>query len=341
MHARSAGAVGALLLALGCREDTASPVEPALNPETVAVVSNSWITRAEMPRWRRRHATATVTNAAGQSVLYVIGGVTIRNGLQPATNQAYNVATNRWTTVAPQPGRYLQGNGAGVIQRRIYIAGGFSPNNEGGSASSALYMYDPDGDTWFEKRSMPSRGMLGVSGVIGDRFYVLTGCPLGSNCLGDPPLAFYRYDPTTDQWATLTTPPRPHRSGMAGVIGGKLYVVGGWDGTGYGGQLDVYDPAANRWTTKASMPRERFDAAAVALGGKLYVIGGFVRDPDTTFTTVSPVRTTTVYDPATDTWTRKAPLPTALGFVAASRVVLDGSARIEVVSGRSNLQYIP
>jgi N-acetylneuraminic acid mutarotase len=293
-----------------------------------------------MPRARGGHVTATVTNAAGQSVLYVIGGGTSRGGLLPPTNQAYNVATNRWTAVAPQPRRYYQGNGAGVIQRRIYIAGGFSPNNEGGSVYSALYMYDPDADTWVAKRAMPSSGMRGVTGVIGDRLYVLTGCPLGPNCNGDPPLAFYRYDPTTDQWATLPNPPRPHPDGMAGVIGGKLYVVGGWgwDGTSYNRQLDVYDPATNRWTTKASMPRERFDAAGVALGGKLYVIGGFVRDPDST---TWPVRTTAVYDPATDTWTRKAPLPTALGFLAGSRVVLNGKPRIEVVSGNNNLQYIP
>ena len=216
MHAPSFGAVGALLLfALGCREDAASPVEPALNPETVAVVSDSWITRAGMPRWRLGHATATVTNTAGQSVLYVIGGVTIRSGLQPPTNQAYNVATNRWTTVAPQPRRYYQGNGAGVIQRRIYIAGGFSPNNEGGSALSALYMYDPDGDTWVAKRSMPSRGMHGVSGVIGDRFYVLTGCPGASTPKFPQVMDRQSPAPTGDQFGRPSWPRGASRLGLS------------------------------------------------------------------------------------------------------------------------------
>jgi N-acetylneuraminic acid mutarotase len=340
MRAPSFFAVSALLLAaLGCRDEHGSPTEPAATPSPAGVRSDAWITRAEMPRWRRHHVTATITNEARQSVMYVIGGVTIGGGLLPATNQAYNVATNRWRTAAPQPRSYWQGNGAGAIKGKIYISGGFHPSNEGPSASAALYMYDPVADTWTYKRSMPSRGMLGVTGVIGDRLYVLTGCPLGPvACDGDPVAAFYRYDPTTDSWATLPPPPRPHESGMAGVIGGKLYVVGGWDGTWYGGQLDVYDPAANRWATKASMPRERFDAAGVALGGKLYVIGGFVIDPDSS---TRPVRTTTVYDPATDSWTRRAPLPEALGFLAASRVVLNGEPRIEVVSERRNLAYVP
>lgn len=333
-------AANALLLAtFGCRGDAMSPTEPTAPSFPAAVRSDSWITRAEMPRWRRHHVTATVTNSAGQSVLYVIGGVTIRVGLRPTTNQAYNVATNRWTTVAPQPRSYWQGNGVGVIKGRIYISGGFHPSNEGPSASSALYMYDPVGDTWTARSPMPSSGVLGVTGVIGDRLYVLTGCPWGpAACGGDPSSAFYRYDPATDLWAALPNPPHAHRSGMAGVIGGKLYVVGGSDGTQYGGQLDVYDPAANRWTTRASMPRERWDAAGIALGGKLYIIGGFVFAPDSS---VRSVRTSTIYDPATDTWTRKAPLPEALGFTAGSRVVVNGVPRLEVVSQHSNLQYIP
>ena len=337
MHMRSFVAASALLLpVLGCRDEAASPLEPVPTPYRVAALSGSWVTRAEMPRWRQQHATVTLTNAAGQSVLYVIGGRTIRGALHPATNQAYNVATNRWTTAARQPRSYYQGNGAGVIKGKIYISGGFHPSTDVAFASSALYMYDPDGDTWVEKHSMPSGGMRGVTGVIGDRLYVLTGCPLASDCNGDPPLAFFRYDPSTDQWASLPAPPSYHRFGMAGVIGGKLYVVGGEGEAGYSSrQLDVYDPVANQWTTKAPMPQGREWAAGVALGGKLYVIGGMVANPDSVIT----VRTTAVYDPATDTWTRQAPLPTAPGFVAGSRVVLDGRARIEVVSGHSNLQY--
>jgi hypothetical protein len=51
-----------------------------------------------------------------------------------------------------------------------------------------------------------------------------------------------------------------------------------------------------------------------------------------------------VYDPATDTWRGRAPMPTVRSGIGASRVVRDGQARIEVVGGTrpdNNIQYIP
>jgi N-acetylneuraminic acid mutarotase len=89
------------------------------------------------------------------------------------------------------------------------------------------------------------------------------------------------------------------------------------------------------------MPRRRWLGAGVALGGKLYVIGGYTENPDGS---IKAVRTTSVYDAATDTWATKAPMPTARAHFAASRVVLNGQPRIEVVGGLrpgNNLAYIP
>jgi hypothetical protein len=71
------------------------------------------------------------------------------------------------------------------------------------------------------------------------------------------------------------------------------------------------------------------------------VIGGLQRNADGTIT---QVRTTSVYDPATNAWTNRAPMPTMRSRFSASRVVLNGMARIEVVGGSrpgNNLQYMP
>ena len=54
-------------------------------------------------------------------------------------------------------------------------------------------------------------------------------------------------------------------------------------------------------------------AAAAALGGKIYLIGGF----DGRF---RPVNTVWAYDPRTDTWARKADLPTPRGALGAAVV---------------------
>ena len=150
------------------------------------------------------------------------------------------------------------------------------------------------------------------------------------------PIAFYRYDPATDLWETLPEPSNWHGWGMGGTIGGKLYVTGG------SSQLDVYDPVANSWSARAAMPLRRWMAAGATLGAKLYVIGGFQENTDGSI--VSAVRTTSVYDPATNSWTNKAPMPSARSGIAASRVVVNGKARLEVVGGAApgnNLAFIP
>lgn len=51
-----------------------------------------------------------------------------------------------------------------------------------------------------------------------------------------------------------------------------------------------------------------------------------------------------VYDPATDTWRERAPLPTVRRDLGASRVVVNGEPRIEAVGGArpgNNVQYGP
>ena len=53
---------------------------------------------------------------------------------------------------------------------------------------------------------------------------------------------------------------------------------------------------------------------------------------------------TIVYDPATDAWTRRASMPSPRSGIAATRVVLDGQPRLQVVGGvppGNNLQYVP
>jgi N-acetylneuraminic acid mutarotase len=124
---------------------------------------------------------------------------------------------------------------------------------------------------------------------------------------------------------------------MGSAFGGKFYVAGGT----HNGRLDVYDPVTNEWTTKASMPTERSLGASAAVGGKLYVIGGIQYQANGL---ERPVRTTSVYDPRTDKWTVAAQMPNARYAMAASRVVINGQVRIQVVGYTrpgNNLQLVP
>lgn len=337
-------AVG-LMVTLGCSE---TPTEPVATPNgplgtgsatsigpAFAAAANTWIARQNMPRGRVRHATAALTNPAGHSIVYSIGGVTSSGGISN-TVQAYDVDANTWSTVAPLPDRVYRTNGAGVIGGKVYVSGGLTIRR---IPLTTLYAYDPATNVWTRKSSMPFQTFQGVTGVINNRLYVLTSCGAGADCDAALPVAFYRYDPATDSWTTLPSPPVAHEDAVAGFIGGKFYVAGGQNEGGL--RLDVYDPGTNHWSAGAPLPRARRAAAGVALGAKLYLIGGLARNADGT---ESLVGTTSVYDPATDRWTHVAPLPAPSANYSASRVVRAGSARIEVVGGTgsgNNLEYTP
>jgi N-acetylneuraminic acid mutarotase len=333
-------ATGISAAALGCGEEPTTPsgMAPAAVPE-LAVASNTWTTRHDMPSTERYAlAAATVTDPAGQSVLYAIGGRTA-GGASLGKVLAYHVATNSWTYPASLPSALYEMNGAGVVNGKIYVSGGLVGNN---GWVPFVYMYDPAANTWTRKGDMPHPTSGGVTAVFNNQLYVLTNCG-GDACSfsNDVPL-FYRYDPATDTWTSLPAPGSSHTRGMGGFIGGKFYVTGGLTGVGDPKHLDVYDPATNHWTTAAPIARMRWAAAGVTVASKLYLVGGFQMNADGT--AAPAIRATSVYDPATNTWSTKAQLPTARADIAGSRVVVNGKPQIEVVGGArpgNNLAYTP
>ena len=120
--------------------DTQSDLAPP--PPTLALAHNIWMKRAPLWSDRRQLATALVTNAAGQSVVYAIGG-TSATSVQSKV-MAYNTVTNTWSLKAPLPRALHSTNGAGVIDGKIYVSGGFYNFRLSAyiPASSQLYRYD-------------------------------------------------------------------------------------------------------------------------------------------------------------------------------------------------------
>jgi len=370
LSAGALGALGAVVLGLAaCGDDT--PTQPGTPPTAtpagpeLAVASNTWITRANMPLPQRTDlATATVTNAAGQSVVYAIGGVKWSlpyPGTPVAKVTAYNVATNTWTSRRPLPKPLARTNGAGVLNGKIYVTGGY-PDGAMSWPWPTVYMYDPATDTWTRKADMPKvAGEAGrqypagggVTGVIGGKLYVVSDCFLkdstgGYLSPGCNPL-FLRYNPTTDRWVILPPPfsPAIHAGNpsIGGIIDGKFYVMASSYNANEGANdahFAVYDTATNKWITRTPLPHGLYRAASAVLGRKLYVMGGSgtndLGEQDVLDINIA-------YDPVTDAWTRQASLPSARYSISASKVFLNGKPRIELVGGMltpgTNLQYVP
>ncbi|MFL5449949.1 MAG: Kelch repeat-containing protein [Gemmatimonadales bacterium] len=309
------------LVLAACNEDATQPSTTEISDQSalaVTATAGQWVTRADMPSGTRRDlATAIVANSAGQSILYAMGGKT-PTGSSLSRLLAYNVATNSWSWKNPMPTPFYLSNGAGVISKKIYISGGIS-NTHG--LNLGFFVYNPATNAWAQKADPPGTSYGGVTGVINNKLYVATYCT-SDDCEGPIGYFLWRYDPATDQWATLATPPEGVRAtSTGGTIGGKLYVV-------RGDKIGVYDPASDQWTVKTTGTDVGMPPAAT-LGAKLYAFG-----PSATY----------AYDPATNAWTKLAAIPDYRAGMAASRVALNGRARVEVVGGPrpgNNKAFIP
>lgn len=120
-----------------------------------------------------------------------------------------------------------------------------------------------------------------------------------------------------DSWLTLESMPTARASFGVAVVDGKIYAIGGTNGS-YLAINEMYNPQTNTWTTKTPMPTPRKGCAIAVYQNKIYVIGGTLNESYTVYSGYTG--TTEVYDPQTDTWTTKTPMPTPRADLEANVV---------------------
>jgi N-acetylneuraminic acid mutarotase len=323
--------VAVALLACTSEDGPTEPeagANPALAAPSVAAASNTWTPRAPHNFAPLFGTVAGVApNSAGQSIVYVFGGCDgegLSGYCTGYRGSAYNVATDTWTGGLPEVSVYAA-NGVGTIGGKLYFSGGHvvhGPEEE----TWGVWAYDPAANQLIQRADMPRATAEGVTGVIGDKLYVLPGIcnsNYGSGrpgyCKENPIRRLYRYDPATDKWVARRSAPHFHPFGAAGVIGGKFYVAGGVNSA----DLDVYDPATDTWKTLAPIPtagQPYVGVIGTALQGKLYVVSG---------------SKAYVYNPGTNKWSPIA-APT-WRHEAIVRVVVDGKPRLLAVGGGNEI----
>jgi N-acetylneuraminic acid mutarotase len=163
--------------------------------------------------------------------------------------------------------------------------------------------------------------------VIGGKIYVSGGRDLDNNSPGSddgaPRKTLYVYDPAADSWTRKADLPEESIGGVSGAIGGKLYVLNGESRHFY-----RYDPASDTWTALPSCPGPHFRGVGAVINDRLYVAGG------ERFGVNGPIaiRTLHIYDPASNSWTTRAPMPKPVWSAAGARLL----GQLYVIGGESN-----
>jgi N-acetylneuraminic acid mutarotase len=208
-------------------------------------------------------------------------------------------------------------NGAAVLAGdKIYFMGGSGllKNN---------YEYTPSSDTWIKRKDMITDGWNMAPCFLEGKIYVFGGDPFRDRS--------EVYDTQTDSWKELHPLPTPRQHVKCGVVGKRIYVLGGlekgsvdseansssWDGKALvSGKNEMYDPSTDTWQELIPMPVPMHspNAYVVVMGNLIYVMGG-MGDSKSIWT---ELKTMEVYNTETDTWEIKKdlPFPTFIGAAA-------------------------
>ena len=170
---------------------------------------------------------------------------------------------------------------------------------------------------WTTKASMPTPRERLATAVVNNIIYTIGGYSDITSYLSTNEA----YDPATNSWTTKASMPTRRDGFGVAVVNNIIYAIGGCGVNCPPVNENVneaYDPSTDTWTTKAPMPTRRADLAAAVVNNIIYAIGGFTTFPDLLNPQVIPVNE--AYDPSTDTWTTKAPMPTPRAAFAAAVV---------------------
>jgi N-acetylneuraminic acid mutarotase len=265
---------------------------------------------------------AAATGADGVGLPKTAGGFAQRAQAAAARSDPPGPPQGRWLNLAPFP-RATEELAGAAANGRLYASQGLLP---GFKAAGLMYEYDPDTDAWTQKKPMPHAIHHSAVEVLNEKLYFFGGFePPTSGPPGWVPVNdAWEYDPATDTWRALAPMPTKRGAALAAVAGGKFYVIGGAaplpgardPAIRPGGPqrslatVEEYDPGANSWRPRAAMPVARNHLAGGAVRGKVYAIGGRLGGA---FIIGMPGNVDLVeeYDPATDAWTTRAPMPTA------------------------------
>lgn len=154
---------------------------------------------------------------------------------------------------------------------------------------------------------LPCNHVAGAS--IGSKIYTFGGFVEQNRC---PHSKCFAYDAATDEWQPIAGLARPRGAISAIALDGKIHLLGGRDVRSVEWH-EVYDPATDKYTILGGMRGstgtqpfvgQRDHMGVVVADGKIHAIAGRMDSYD--FNT----GLNAVYDPKTDGWTFRAPLPT-------------------------------
>ncbi len=258
-------AVGDMVYVIGGGTSANEAYDPA---------SNIWSQRRSMSTSRSLAAAAVVGGK-----IYVIAGrgdnswwLSDIEVYDPAADSWTNLPNDAWLNHPP-----IAGAVAGVVNGKIYLAGGMDYTSNTGTATNGVWEYDPATNTTRPVNPMSAPREFSFGGIVSGNFYVAGGGPLGSQL-------------SSVEMASFSSQPTPTASANPQIaIDGNNTVHVVWEdgestipGVGSSGTNNIYYRFKNSqgWSPaiQATSDWARYPSLAVNQAGSVSIV--YARDPN-------------------------------------------------------------
>nr|XP_020633243.1 kelch-like protein 18 [Pogona vitticeps] len=229
------------------------------------------------------------TSIAG--LIYAVGGLNSAANFYAGDSlnvvEVFDPIANRWEKCQPMMTARSR-VGVAVLNGLLYAIGGY----DGQLRLSTVEVYNPDTDSWSKVASMNSKR----------RFVCVCVCVV----------EYYNHH--TASWHSVASMLNKRCRHGAASLGSKMFVCGGYDGSGFLSIAEVYNSMADQWYLIVPMNTRRSRVSLVTNCGRLYAVGGY--DGQSNLSSVE------MYDPETNRWTFMAPMVCHEGGVGVGCIPL-------------------
>jgi hypothetical protein len=238
--------------------------------------SNTWTSMAAV---KTQSGVSKLVGAAAFTVNgepCLMGGESAsRNGTTIVTNsvECFSTSSDAWSPFGVLvTGTYDMA--AVVVPTKSGITFSGDVLSIGGHGSGAAFLntieYYSSGAWAAAATTLPTaRAQLAaVIDTTADKLYAIGGYNSTSSALSIVEVL----DLTTGLWSTAAPLSAPRRGLSAVYLNGKIYAIGGFNGSSIVSTVEVYDPTSNTWTTVPFPGRQLF--GAVVLNNLIYLVGG-------------------------------------------------------------------
>lgn len=254
--------------------------------------------------------------------IYVAGGSS--SGTPTTTVYKYSIRGNVWTSGTSLPGPKAGGDLVAVRGKMYYIGGGSQSLT---TASPEQYVYNPANGIWSAIANIPTPVSGNVAEVYRDS---LIYCLLGGWSSFER--AIQVYNVITNVWSQASQIPNGNgrRSFAGGLMGNKIYICAGFDGSFRNdfwiGTINTNNPLQINWQQRPNLALQTSRPGGTALNGRFYVVIGELPNG-------SGSDSIAVWDTTSNSWSYVDGKPTRTNNLYAST-----SASVVICNGRPGVK---